>query len=51
MAKKKKKEKSTEELTKGFEKLLEGKDLNPNNGELFEKVIKKASQPKQRSAK
>ena len=27
----KKKAKSTAELTKGFEKLLAGKELNPNN--------------------
>ena len=50
-AKGKKKVKSTAELTAGFEKLLAGKELNPNNGELFDKVIKKAVTVKQRSAK
>lgn len=51
MAKKKSKEKSMAELTKNFEKLLEGKELNPNGADLFNKVIKKAATPKQRGLK
>ncbi len=51
MAKKKKKIKSMAELTKNFEKLLKGKELNPNGTALFEQVIKKAATPKQRGLK
>ncbi|WP_255580671.1 hypothetical protein [Ferruginibacter albus] len=39
------------ELSANAEKLLKGKELNPNGRELFEKVIKKASTPKQRGSK
>ena len=49
---KKKKEKTPmEELTKGYEDFIKGKELNPKGKELFEKVIKKATTTKQCSAK
>lgn len=35
----KKKKKSVTELTKGIEKFLKGKELNPNNKEDFERII------------
>ena len=52
MAKKKKKErKSIDELTKGYEDFIKGKETNANGRELFEKTIKKAATVKQHSAK
>ena len=40
--KKKKKEKTMTELTKGVGKFLKEKELNKNNSELFEKAMRKA---------
>lgn len=42
----KKKARTMDELTQGFEELLKGKELNPKGAELFEKVIKKAATTK-----
>jgi hypothetical protein len=51
-SKAKKKERLTpEQLDANYAKFMQGKELNPNGLELFEKVIKKAAKPKQRSAK
>jgi hypothetical protein len=51
MAKKGKSKKATpmEKLTAGYEKLMEGKEADPNGKEKFEKALKKAAKP--RSAK
>lgn len=45
----KKKEKSMAELTKGYEKFIQGKELNPNGKKDFDKILKKAV--KQRGSK
>jgi len=48
----KKRERLTpEQLADRAEALLKGKELNPNGKELFEQVLKKAANVKQRSAK
>jgi hypothetical protein len=51
MAKVKGKKKKTpmEKLTEGYEKLMKGKEIDPNGKEKFEKALKKAAKP--RSAK
>ena len=43
----KKKDKKTpmEELTKGYEKFIEGKEVDPQGAEKFDKVLKKAVKP------
>jgi hypothetical protein len=41
-----KKNKPMLEVSKGYEEFIKGKQLNNNNGQLFEMVIKKASRPK-----
>lgn len=46
---KKNKEISMKELTKGYDKLMEGKQVKKTSKELFEKVLKKAT--KQRGSK
>jgi hypothetical protein len=48
---KSKKAKSMDELTKGYEKFIASKKTHDNNGNLFEKVIKKAAKTKPHSAK
>lgn len=52
MAKKKKGDKKTpmEELTKGYEEFIKGKELEKDGKEKFEKALKKATR-KPRSAK
>ncbi len=40
--KKKKASKTMDEITQGFEKFIEGKEVNKDNKPLFEKAIKKA---------
>lgn len=42
----KKKAKSTAELTKGFEEFIEGKELNDNNANAFERAIKNSGKLK-----
>lgn len=42
----KKDKKSMAELTAGYEQFIKGKEVNANNGQLFEKAIKKAVKPK-----
>ncbi|HLY68264.1 MAG TPA: hypothetical protein VKR53_00965 [Puia sp.] len=46
MAGKKKKKLTTEEKFANAEKILASKKSNPNGKELFEKALKKASNPK-----
>jgi len=48
---KKKKKVSNEEKFANVEKLLREKELQEKSRELFEKVIKKATKPKQRGSK
>jgi hypothetical protein len=50
MAKKKKKLTYEQKLANA-EKILAGKEINPNGLELFEKVLKKAATPKRRVTK
>ena len=40
-----------EKLTQGYEKFIKRKKINKNGKLLFNKIIKKAAKPKQRSAK
>jgi hypothetical protein len=47
--KKNKKKTPMEELTQGYEKFIEGKEVDPKGAEKFDKVLKKAVKP--RSAK
>lgn len=47
----KKKQTPMDELTKGYEKFIKGKELTPNGKELFNKTLKKASKPKPRGSK
>lgn len=35
-----------DKLTKGYEKFIEGKELNPKGKNLFEKTLKKATKPR-----
>jgi hypothetical protein len=48
---KKKKGRTMEEVTAGYEEFMKGKQLNPNGFELFDKTIKKAATPKKRGSK
>lgn len=32
-----------DKLTEGYEKFIEGKEINPKGGKAFERVLKKAS--------
>lgn len=43
---KEKKDISMNELTKGYEKFMEGKELDPNGAKKFDKVLKKAAKPR-----
>jgi hypothetical protein len=43
--KKGKKKTPMEELTKGYEKFIEGKEIDPDGAEKFEKALKKAVKP------
>lgn len=48
MGKKGKKDKHQnpmEKLTQGYEKFIEGKEVDPNGAEKFEKALKKAVKP------
>lgn len=49
----KKKNRTIADITKGYEKFINGKELNSNGSKLFNKVIKNAAKPKvkQRAAK
>jgi hypothetical protein len=38
----KKKNKTMDEVSKGYETFIKGKEINPNNGDLFEALLKKA---------
>lgn len=38
-----KKKKSMDEVSKGYEKFIEGKDLDPNGAKKFDTVLKKAA--------
>lgn len=40
-----------EKLTQGYEKFIEGKELNKSGKKIFETVVKKAVKPKQRGLK
>ncbi|HTC01130.1 MAG TPA: hypothetical protein VK705_10650 [Ferruginibacter sp.] len=51
MKEKKKKVLSLDEKLANAERILKGKELNPNGKELFEKTIKKAAIPKQHGSK
>jgi len=51
MAKKKKKDRTMEEVTVGYEEFMKGKELNHNGFSLFEKTIKKAATTKKRGSK
>lgn len=42
---KNRKTKSMDEVSKGFENFIAGKETNNNNRKLFEKTISKASKP------
>ena len=42
MAKSKKKKSPMDKLTQGYEKLMEGKEVDPAGKEKFEKTLKKA---------
>jgi hypothetical protein len=44
-SKKDKKKTPMEELTKGYEKFIAGKEVEPNGRKKFEKAIKKAVKP------
>jgi hypothetical protein len=49
MGKKKKKDTGLtpmEKLTQGYEKLMEGKEVDPNGMAKFEKALKKAAKPR-----
>jgi hypothetical protein len=46
MAKSKKQKSPMDKLTKGYEKFIEGKELNPKGEEVFNKTLKKASKPR-----
>ena len=46
-----KKKTPMEELTKGYEKFIEGKELNNKGAKQFEKALKKAATPKPRCSK
>lgn len=46
MSKTKKEKTPMEKLTAGYSKLIKGKQLNNNNKELFDKVLKKAVKPR-----
>lgn len=41
-----KKDKSMAEVSKGYEKFIEGQKINSKGADLFKKVIKEASKPK-----
>lgn len=43
--------KTMDEVSKGYEKFIQGKELNDNGRELFGKALKNASKPKQRGSK
>lgn len=45
MAEKKKKAKSMAEVSKGYEKFIEGKELNPKGKSAFENSLKAATKP------
>jgi len=40
-----------EKLTQGYEKFIEGKELNKSGKKVFETVVKKATKTKQRGSK
>lgn len=46
----KKKKLDMAELTKGYESFIEGKEVNPNGKEMFDTVIKKTLDSKQKRA-
>jgi len=43
--------KTMDEVSKGYEKFIQGKELNDNGRELFEKILKKAVKSKQHGSK
>jgi hypothetical protein len=45
-AKKDKKQTPMEKLTAGYEKFIEGKEVDPNGAKKFEKALKKATKPR-----
>ena len=47
----KKKKLTYEQKLANAEKILAGKEVNPNGRKLFEKVLKKAATPKRRATK
>lgn len=49
--KKSKKKRTMIEVTAGYEDFIKGKETNKNGKEFFEKVLKKATKPKQRGSK
>ena len=46
MPKGKKNKTSMDKLTSGYEKFIEGKELNPKGKSLFDKTLKKAVKPR-----
>ncbi len=42
----KKKKTTMDKLTAGYEKFIEGKELNPNGQKLFNQTLKKAAKPR-----
>lgn len=48
---KRKRAKDMAELTKGYEELVKGKELNPDSGKLFSETIKKAAIKPKRAKK
>jgi hypothetical protein len=46
-----KKPKSMDEVSKGYESFIKGKELKDNSKSEFDKAIKKATKPKQRGSK
>jgi hypothetical protein len=45
-AKKEKKQTPMDKLTEGYEKFIEGKEIDPEGGKKFEKALKKAVKPR-----
>ena len=51
MVNKRKKKTEMEKLTNGYEKFIQGKEVNSKGKEQFNKVLKKVAKPKQRGSK
>ena len=51
MSKRKQAQTPMEKLTENYERFIKGKEVVKNSKERFDKVIKKATKPKQRGSK